>query len=220
MDMVPLIISAKLAVISTIFLLVLAMPLAAVLVFGKFPGRFLADSLVSLPLVLPPTVLGFYLLMLMGPNGAVGKAWSSWAGGPLVFTFTGITLAAMVHSLPFAVQPLKTAFEKIDKRLLEMASVLGASPMAIFFRVVLPNSLGGIAASAILAFAHTMGEFGVILMIGGSIPGQTKVASIAIYEYVEAMHYREAAYMSLVLVVFSYLVLVGVNLLNSRERHA
>lgn len=220
MDMVPLIISAKLAVISTIFLLVLAMPLAAVLVFGKIPGRFLADSLVSLPLVLPPTVLGFYLLMLMGPNGAVGKAWSSWAGGPLVFTFTGITLAAMVHSLPFAVQPLKTAFEKIDKRLLEMASVLGASPMAIFFRVVLPNSLGGIAASAILAFAHTMGEFGVILMIGGSIPGHTKVASIAIYEYVEAMHYREAAYMSLVLVVFSYLVLVGVNLLNSRERHA
>ena len=220
MDFVPLIISAKLAVVSTILLLVLAMPLAAALVFGRFPGRFLADSLVSLPLVLPPTVLGFYLLMLMGPNGAVGKAWSSWAGGSLVFTFTGITLAAMIHSLPFAVQPLKTSFQKIDKRLLEMASVLGASPAAIFFRVIVPNSLGGIAASAILAFAHTMGEFGVILMIGGSIPGRTKVASIAIYEYVETMHYREAAYMSLILVIISYLVLVGVNMLNSRERHA
>lgn len=220
MDFVPLIISAKLAVVSTILLLVLAMPLAAVLVFGRFPGKFLADSLVNLPLVLPPTVLGFYLLMLMGPNGAVGKAWSSWAGGPLVFTFTGITLAAMLHSLPFAVQPLKTSFEKIDKRLLEMASVLGASPAAIFFRVIMPNSLGGLAASAILAFAHTMGEFGVILMIGGSIPGRTKVASIAIYEYVEAMHYREAAYMSLILVIISYLVLVGVGMLNSGERHA
>lgn len=220
MDLVPLILSAKLAVVSTFFLLVLAMPLAALLVFSRFPGRFLVDSLVNLPLVLPPTVLGFYLLMLMGPNGAAGKAWSFMTGGSLVFTFTGITVAAMVHSLPFAVQPLKASFAKIDRRLLEMASVLGASPVAIFFRVILPNSLGGIAASLILAFAHTMGEFGVILMIGGSIPGRTKVASIAIYEYVEAMHYREAACLSLILVIASYLVLVSVNLLNSRERHA
>lgn len=220
MDFAPLFISAKLATISTLLLLILALPVAAVIVFAKFPGRFLIDSLVSLPLVLPPTVLGFYLLIIMGPNGSIGKMWASLGQGPLVFTFTGITLAAMVHSLPFAVQPLKTAFEKIDKRLLEMASVLGASPLSIFLRVILPNSLGGIAASAILAFAHTMGEFGVILMIGGSIPGQTKVASIAIYEYVETMQYKEAALMSLVLVVISYLVLIGVNLLNVRERYA
>lgn len=220
MDLTPLFLSAKLALISTVLLLLLAMPIAAVLVFVRFPGRFLADSLVNLPLVVPPTVLGFYLLVIMGPEGPAGKVWSLFANGPLVFTFIGITLAAMVHSLPFAVQPLKTAFQKIDPRLLEMSSVLGATPTSTFFRVILPNSLGGLAASAILAFAHTMGEFGVILMIGGSIPGTTKVASIAIYEYVETMQYREAAYMSLVLVGISYAVLVSVNLLNARSSHA
>ena len=165
-------------------------------------------------------MLGFYLLVLMGPDGPVGKVWSKFTDGPLVFTFAGITLAAMLHSLPFAVQPLKTAFQKIDPRLLEMSAVLGSSPTATFFRVILPNSLGGIAASAILAFAHTMGEFGVILMIGGSIPGKTRVASIAIYEYVETMRYREAVYMSLVLVGVSYAVLLTVNFLNARSSHA
>ncbi|MGW8161797.1 MAG: molybdate ABC transporter permease subunit, partial [Desulfobulbales bacterium] len=205
---------------STALLLLVAIPLSALLVFVRFPGKMLADGLISLPLVLPPTVLGFYLLMLMGPRGILGKVWSTMADGPLVFTFAGIMIAAMIHSLPFAVQPLKASFEKIDRRLLEMASVLGSSPGGIFFRVILPNSLGGVAASAILAFAHTMGEFGVILMIGGSIPGRTKVASIAIYEYVEAMRYREAAYMSLILVGMSYAVLLGVNALNSRNRNA
>lgn len=220
MDLTPLFLSAKLAMISTVLLVLLAMPIAAVLVFVRFPGRFLADSLVNLPLVVPPTVLGFYLLIIMGPEGPAGKVWSFFTDGPLVFTFVGITLAAMVHSLPFAVQPLKTAFQKIDPRLLEMSSMLGATPIATFFRVILPNSLAGLAASAILAFAHTMGEFGVILMIGGSIPGRTKVASIAIYEYVETMQYREAAYMSLILVGISYAVLVSVNLLNARSCHA
>ena len=220
MDFTPLLLSAKLAAVSTFFLLLLATPLAAVLIFAHFPGRFLLDSLVNLPLVLPPTVLGFYLLVLMGPEGPVGKIWSALGDGSLVFTFAGITIAAMAHSLPFAVQPLKTAFQKIDKRLLEMASVLGASSFSTFFRVILPNSISGIAASAILAFAHTMGEFGVILMIGGSIPGQTKVASIAIYEYVETMQYGEAAYMSIVLVAVSYVVLIMVNLLNDRGRDA
>jgi len=220
MDTTPLLLSAKLAGISTFLLLALSMPLAAGLVFVKFPGRFLADGLVNLPLVLPPTVLGFYLLVLMGPDGPVGKVWAKFSEGPLVFSFAGITLAAMLHSLPFAVQPLKTAFEKIDPRLLEMSAVLGSTPTVTFFRVILPNSLGGIAASAILAFAHTMGEFGVILMIGGSIPGKTRVASIAIYEYVETMRYREAVYMSLVLVGVSYAVLLTVNFLNARSSHA
>ena len=220
MDFTPLYLSAKLSLISTIILVLLAMPLAALLTFVRFPGRFLADSLVNLPLVLPPTVLGFYLLVIMGPNGVLGKTWSLFSEGPLVFTFTGITLAAMVHSLPFAIQPLKTAFQKIDIRLLEMSAVLGSSPVATFFRVVIPNSIGGIIASAILAFAHTMGEFGVILMIGGSIPGKTKVASIAIYEYVEMMRYKEAVVMSLVLVLISYAVLVSVNLLNARATNA
>ncbi|HHD64160.1 MAG TPA: molybdate ABC transporter permease subunit [Desulfobulbaceae bacterium] len=221
MDLTPLYLSAKLSLVSTIILLVLAMPLAAVLVFVRFPGRFLVDSLVNLPLVLPPTVLGFYLLVIMGPDGPVGKFWAGFSGGSIVFTFGGIVLAAMVHSLPFAVQPLKTAYEKIDKRLLEMADVLGTSPVATFFRVILPNATSGIAASAILAFAHTMGEFGVILMVGGSIPGQTRVASIAIYEYVEAMRYREAAILSFILVAISYMILLIVNSLNKRSsQHA
>ncbi len=220
MDLTPLFLSAKLSLISTTMLLLLAMPLAALLVFVRFPGRFLADSLVNLPLVLPPTVLGFYLLVIMGPDGPVGRAWTALTGSTMVFTFAGIVLAAMVHSLPFAVQPLKTAFEKIDRRLLEMADVLGSSPTAVFFRVILPNATGGIAASAVLAFAHTMGEFGVILMVGGSIPGRTRVASIAIYEYVEAMRYREAAILSLVLVAISYAVLLLVNTLNRSSHHA
>lgn len=220
MDLTPLYLSAKLSLISTLILLAVAMPLAALLVFVRFPGRFLADSLVNLPLVLPPTVLGFYLLVIMGPDGPVGRAWAALSGGTMVFTFGGIVLAAMVHSLPFAVQPLKTAFEKIDRRLLEMADVLGSPPIAVFFRVILPNATGGIAASAVLAFAHTMGEFGVILMVGGSIPGRTRVASIAIYEYVEAMRYREAAMLSLVLVMISYAILLLVNYLNRDSRHA
>ena len=216
MDLTPLYLSAKLSLISTLFLLVLAMPLAALLVFVPFRGRFLVVSLVNLPLVLPPTVLGFYLLIILGPDGPVGKLWTSLSGSSIVFTFGGITLAAMVHSLPFAVQPLKTAFEKIDQRLLETADVLGCSPIETFFRVIVPNSVNGIAASAILAFAHTMGEFVVILMIGGSIPGRTKVASIAIYEYVETMQYREAAIMSLILVIVSYTILLLVGRLNTQ----
>lgn len=217
MDLTPLYLSAKLSLVSTVILLILAMPLAALLVFVPFPGRFLVDSLVNLPLVLPPTVLGFYLLVIMGPDGSVGRLWTSLSGSPIVFTFSGIVVGAMVHSLPFAVQPLKAAYEKIDRRLLEMADVLGSSPVSTFFRVILPNATSGIAASAILAFAHTMGEFGVILMIGGSIPGRTKVASIAIYEYVEAMRYREAAILSLILVVISYAILLMVNALNKRS---
>jgi len=221
MDLTPLYLSAKLSLVSTVILLVLATPLAALLVFVPFRGRFLIDSLINLPLVLPPTVLGFYLLVILGPDGPVGRLCSALSGGPIVFTFGGIVLAAMVHSLPFAVQPLKTAYEKIDIRLLEMADVLGSSPISTFFRVIIPNAAGGIGASAVLAFAHTMGEFGVILMIGGSIPGKTKVASIAIYEYVEAMRYREAALLSLVLVVISYAILLLVNMLSRHgEQHA
>jgi molybdate transport system permease protein len=222
MDLTPLYLSAKLSLVSTSILLVISMPLAALLVFVPFRGRFLLDSLVNLPLVLPPTVLGFYLLIILGPDGVIGKIWAKLSSGDsIVFTFGGIVLAAMVHSLPFAVQPLKSTYEKIDRRLLEMAEVLGCSPVSTFFRVILPNAVSGIAASAILAFAHTMGEFGVILMIGGSIPGQTRTASIAIYEYVEAMRYREAAILSLILVVISYAVLLLVNGINKRSsQHA
>jgi len=219
MDPTPLYLSAKLALISTVVLLVIAAPLTYWLVYYPVRGRYFIESLVTLPMVLPPTALGFFLLVAMGPHGAIGRFWENLTGSALVFTFTGIVVAAMAHSLPYAFQPLKTAFERVDKRLLESAYVLGCSRRAAFFRVVLPNTVNGLAAAAILAFAHTMGEFGVILMVGGSIPGKTKVASIAIYEYVEALHYKEAWVLSLALVTISYLVLLAVNLLNRRGKH-
>jgi molybdate transport system permease protein len=219
MDLTPLVLSAKLALISTAILMVVTAPLTYWLVYYPVRGKFFIESLLSLPLVLPPTVLGFFLLIAMGPHGAIGRFWEDLTGVALVFTFTGIVVAAMAHSLPYAFQPLKTAFERVDKRLLESAYVLGCSRPAAFFRVVLPNTINGLAAAAILAFAHTMGEFGVILMVGGGIPGKTKVASIAIYEYVEALRYREAWLLSLALVAISYLVLLAVNFLNRRSTY-
>lgn len=219
MDLTPLYLSAKLALISTVILLAIAAPLTYWLVYSPVRGKFFIESLIGLPLVLPPTVLGFFLLIAMGQEGMIGRSWENLTGSPLVFTFTGIVIAAMAHSLPYAFQPLKTAFERIDQRMLESAYVLGCSKPATFLKVVLPNTINGLAAAAILAFAHTMGEFGVILMVGGSIPGETRVASIAIYEYVEALRYREAWLLSLALVSISYLVLLAVNLLNQRGRN-
>ena len=216
--MESLYLSAKLAIISTAILIILVTPVVYLLAYHRFPGRVLLDSLISLPLVLPPTVLGFYLLIAMGPKSPLGSGFEAVFGSQLVFSFTGIVLASMLHSLPYAAQPLKAAFEKIDRRLLESAYVLGTSPAAAFFRVILPNSVGGLTAAVILAFAHTMGEFGVILMVGGSIPGETKVASIAVFELVESLRYREAWILSLALVVISYIVLLGVNFINSRDR--
>jgi len=218
MDLQPLYLSAKLALVSTAVLIVLVTPLAYCLAYFRFRGKLLLDSLISIPLVLPPTVLGFYLLIGMGPRSLIGQGFEAMFGSPLVFSFTGIVIASMLHSLPYAVQPLKGAFEKIDQRLLESSYVLGVSPFAAFFRVVLPNSIGGLTAASILAFAHTMGEFGVILMVGGSIPGETKVASIAVFELVESLHYREAWRLSLALMAISYIILLVVNFLNSRER--
>ncbi len=210
----PLYLSAKLALVTTLTLMVLAPPLAYGLVFARFPGKSLLGPLINLPLVLPPTVLGFYLLILMGPKGAVGRLWEAVLGAPLIFTFAALVMASLIYNLPFAIQPLKAAFEKIDRRLLESAYVLGLSPRAAFFRVMLPNAVGGLAAAAILVFLHTMGEFGVILMVGGSIPGKTKVASIAIYEAVEALNYHEAGVICLTLVPLSYAVLLLLNRLN------
>ncbi len=219
MDTLPLYLSAKLALITTTMLLFVAAPVAYCCAYFRFPARPYVEALISLPLVMPPTVLGFYLLVVMGPNGVMGRFWEDLTGQRLCFTFTGIVLASLVYSFPFAAQPLKAAFEKIDHRMIESAYVLGCSRLQTFYRVIIPNSLGGILVAAILTFAHTMGEFGVVLMVGGSIPGKTKVASIAIYEYVEALRYREANMLSLALAVISYLVLVIVNILNQRNGH-
>jgi molybdate transport system permease protein len=219
MSLLPLVLSGKLALVTTVILVILASPLAYVLHDARFRGKSLLEALINLPLVLPPTVLGFYLLIIMGPEGAIGRLWDLLTKTPLVFSFPGIVFASVICSLPFAFQPMKTAFSKIDKRLIESAYVLGLSKISTFFRVVLPNSLGGIGAGAILVFIHTIGEFGVILMVGGSIPGKTKVASIAIYEAVESLHYREAGIMSLSLLPICYAVLIFVNLLSERKDH-
>jgi molybdate transport system permease protein len=217
LDWISLGISGRLALVTTLILMISAAPLAYFLAFSRFKGKMLCEALINLPMVLPPTVLGFYLLTIMGPKGFLGRLWEGVIHAPLVFSFSGIVIASIVYSLPFAVMPMKTAFIKIDRRLLESAFVLGLSPISTFFRVVLPNSIGGIVASAILVFVHTLGEFGVILMVGGSIPGETKVASIAIYEAVEVLRYRDAGVMSLTLLIICYAVLIMVNLLSEKK---
>lgn len=218
MDLSPFYLSAKLAILTTVILVAVVAPLAYFFSVARFPGKAFCEAVVNLPLVLPPTVLGFYLLLVMGPRGFMGSTWELLFDSPLVFTFSGLVVASLVYSLPFAFQPMKTAFEKVDRRLLESAYVLGAGRAATFFRVVLPNALGGITAAAILVFVHTLGEFGVILMVGGSIPGETKVVSIAIYEAVEAMRYHDAGVMSLALVPICYAFLILVNILGRGGR--
>lgn len=217
MDYSPLLLSCKLAGVSTLFLLIVCAPMAYALVFVPMRGKLFVESLIGLPLVLPPTVFGFYLLLLMGEQGSVGRLYKILFDTSLLFTFAGIAIAAILHTVPYVVQPLKASFSRIDRRLLESASVLGCSRISSFFRVVLPNSLPGLAAAAILSFAHIMGEFGVILMVGGSIPHETRVASIAIFEYVEAMRYQEAGQLSLALLVVSYLILLVVNIMEKKN---
>lgn len=217
MDYSPLLLSCKLAAVSTFFLLFICAPIAYGLVFIPIRGKLFIESLIGLPLVLPPTVFGFYLLLLLGEQSVVGPIYKMFFNTSLLFTFAGITIAVILHTVPYVIQPLKASFSRIDLRLLESAAVLGCSKFSCFFRVVIPNSLPGLAAAAILSFAHIMGEFGVILMIGGSIPGETRVASIAIFEYVEAMRYDEAGKLSLALLVVSYLILLGVNILEKKH---
>jgi len=214
MDLISLYVSLKLSFATTVVLTIMASPLAYGLSFAKFPGKSFVEALINMPMAVPPTVMGFYLVLLMGPKGVIGSMWVNLTGGSLLFTFLGITVATVVCSLPFALQPMMAAFQKIDYRLLETAYVLGLSRTETFFRVIIPNSLSGIVAAAILVFLHSMGAFGVLLMVGGSVPGETKVASIAIYEAMETMNYREAGLLSLCLVPVSYLFLLLVNKLN------
>ena len=219
MDFLSLYVTLKLALATTVALLVIAAPIAYALAYLSFPGKSLFEALIYLPIALPPTVMGFYLIIAMGPKGFIGRAWETLTGGSLLFTFLGIAVASVLYSIPFAVQPMKAAFQKIDPRLLENAAVLGLSRFAAFVRVVLPNSVGGIIAAAILVFLHSIGAFGVLLMVGGSVPGVTKVASIAVYEAVEAMDYRTAGWMSLCFIPISYAFLLLVNRLNGDSKH-
>ncbi|MBN1614923.1 MAG: molybdate ABC transporter permease subunit [Deltaproteobacteria bacterium] len=214
MDFQSLYVTLKLAVVTMGVLVVLAAPIAYMLAYTRFPGKSLLEALINLPMALPPTVLGFYMIFIMGPKGIAGRFWESFTGGSMLFTFLGIAVASSLYSIPFAVQPMKAAFQKVDRRLMESAYVLGLSRAATFLRVVIPNSISGIAAAAILVFIHSMGAFGVLLMVGGSVPGETKVASIAIYEAVEMMNYREASLMSLCFIPIGYVFLLLVNKLH------
>ncbi len=199
--------SVRLSAATTAVLLVVGTPLAWWVARSRRPWRPLVEAVVALPLVLPPTVLGFYLLVAMGPNGPLGALWEGATGGRLAFTFEGLLLASLIYSLPFAVQPFAVAFAAVDRSLLEASWTLGRSGLATFFRVVVPLSAGGILTGLVLTFAHTLGEFGVVLMVGGNISGETRTVSIAIYDRVQALDYAGAAATALPLLVASFAVL-------------
>ncbi|BEV07517.1 MULTISPECIES: molybdate ABC transporter permease subunit [unclassified Methylophilus] len=201
----------KLASLVTLLLLIIGTPVAWWLVRSRVWWKGLVASVVALPLVLPPSVLGFYLLLAMGPQGPLGKLTQATGLGSLPFTFWGLVLASVLYSLPFMVQPLHTAFEAIGERPLEVAATLRASPLDTFFSVVVPMSWPGFLTAAMLTFAHTVGEFGVVLMIGGNVPGQTRVASVQIYDHVEALEYSQAHTLAAVMLLFSFLVLLALH---------
>ena len=207
----------KLATISTILLLLIAIPLAWWLSRTQSLWRKPIAALVTLPLVLPPTVLGFYILMALGPKGWIGQITESIGIGLLSFSFSGLLIGSLIFSLPFAVQPIQYAFEAIGRRPLEVAATLRARPIDAFFSVALPLAKPGILTAAVLSFAHTLGEFGVVLMIGGNIPGQTRVVSTQIYGHVEAMEYPQAHWLAAGMLVFSFTVLLALASLKKRS---
>ena len=208
MDTEALRLSFTLAALTTAALLVLGLPLAAWLATSRWRWKPLVEAVVALPLVLPPTVLGFYLLVAMGPMSPFGRAWISTFGRPLAFSFEGLLLASIVYSLPFAVQPFAAALSAVDPRLVEASHTLGVSRLATFFRVSLPIAAPGVVAGAVLTFAHTLGEFGVVLMVGGNIRGETRTLSIAIFDAVEQLDYATASRTALFLLALSFAVLV------------
>jgi molybdate transport system permease protein len=208
--------SFKLAACVAMILLVIGMPGAYWLAYSHWRGKFLLESMVALPLVLPPTVLGFYALVAMGPHGPVGKLWMALFGHGLAFTFEGLILASVVYSFPFAVQPLMASFESVDRKLLDASAVLGAGSLRTFRRVILPLSLPGVVTAIVLSFAHTLGEFGVVLMVGGNLEGVTRTVSIDIYDRVQSLEFGEANHLALVLLAISFTVLSVVYAVNRR----
>ncbi len=215
-DWEPVVLTLKLASLTTLILLIVGTPIAWWLARTRHWLKHPLAAIVALPLVLPPTVLGFYLLILLGPKGPVGQFTDSLGLGTLPFTFPGLVVASVIYSLPFVVQPLHNAFESIGDRLLEVAATLRASPLDRFFSVAVPMARPGFLTASVLGFAHTVGEFGVILMIGGNIPGETKVLSVALYDHVETLEYDQAHLLSGGMLLFAFLVLLALYLINAR----
>ncbi len=217
-DLSALWITLKLAALTTLILLLFGTPLAWWLARSRWRYKFLLEAVIALPLILPPTVLGFYLLLLLGAQGPIGALMQQLGGRPLAFSFSGLVIGSVIYSLPFVVQPLQDAFRAIGRRPMEVAATLRATPLDRFFSVAIPLARPGFLTASVLGFAHTVGEFGVVLMIGGNIPGQTQVLSIAIYDHVEALEYAHAHWLSGGLLLLSFVLLVTVYASNRRFR--
>ena len=216
MDWQAFTLTIRLAVVVAVVLMVIGIPIAYWITYSRWRWKFLAEAVVALPIVLPPTVLGFYLLVALGPRSPLGRWWQTLTGHTLAFTFEGLVIGSILYSLPFAVQPFAASFESVDRKLIAASATLGASRLRTFFRVILPLSLSGVVTGVALSFAHTMGEFGVVLMIGGNIPGVTRTVSIDIYDQVQAFNYTGASLTASVLLVISFTVLAIVYGLNRR----
>ncbi len=216
LDMTPVWITVKLSAMTVALLLLAGTPLAWWLAFSRSRIKPVIEAITALPLVLPPTVLGYYLLVALGPNGIPGSWWAGWSGQPLAFSFAGILIASCLYSLPFVVQPLQAAFEGMGRQSLEAAWTLGASRLRSFITIVIPQVRRGLLMAVVLGFAHTVGEFGVVLMVGGNIPGETQVISIAIFEQVEMLNFAAASRLSLGMLVFAFMVLWLVYSVNRR----
>lgn len=214
----PLWLSVKLGFVTTGILLLLGTPLAWWLSRTPSHAKSAIEAVVALPLVLPPTVLGFYLLILLGPTGFIGARWIELTGESLTFDFTGLVIASIVYSLPFVVQPLQNAFESLGRGMMETAATLGARPIDAFFTVAVPLARRGFLTACVMGFAHTLGEFGVVLMVGGNIPGETRVISIAIYDHVEALEYAQAHTLSAMLLSFTFVAMFALYFVNRRLR--
>lgn len=206
----------QLAVTVSVILLVLGLPLAYWIAFSGWRGKFLVEAVIALPIVLPPTVLGFYVLVALGPRSPLGRWWISLTGHTLAFTFSGLVIGSILYSLPFAVQPFAASFSAVDRKLVAASATLGASPLKTFFRVTVPLSISGLITGVALSFAHTMGEFGVVLMVGGNIPGVTRTVSIDIYDRVQASDYAGANQTALVLLMVCFVLLTVVYGLNRK----
>ena len=215
-DLSALLVTIKLASITTVILILVGTPIAWWLSQTRFKFKAVIEAIIALPLILPPTVLGFYLLMTLGTNGPIGNFLESLGGSSIAFTFTGLVVGSVIYSLPFVVQPLQNSFGSIGKQPMEVAATLGASKLDRFFTVAVPLARSGFITASVLGFAHTVGEFGVVLMIGGNIPGETGVLSIAIYDHVEAMEYGQAHILAGGLLVLSFVMLLVVYMFNHR----